>query len=152
MNKKNLIVMAIALAMVITTAIVVGAGYDPGSAEDPIVTKSYVDSKIAEALEGISGSGGQGGSEGGLAFTPIKVDKSKQLIGGEGTELILRSGKAKAVAAGKDGLSDVTIGQDITAGKDISQNHLLLVPRDDGRGIEAVTDIWVMVKGPYTVN
>lgn len=147
MNKKNLIVLAIALALTVTTAVVVGATYEPGSAEDPLVTKSYVDEKIAEALAGGSGSGGGGG-----VFTPVKIDKSKKLLGGEGTELILRSGKAKAVASGTDGLSDVTLGQDISAGKDVSQNHLLLIPRDDGRGIEASTDIWVMVKGSYTIK
>lgn len=151
MNKKNMLVLVIALALVVTTAVAVGAGYEPGSAEDPIVTKSYVDSKIAEVLDKISESGSGTGTGSGEAFTPVKIDSGKKLIGGEGTELILRSGKAKAVAQ-QDGLSDVTVGQDIGAGKEISKNHLLLVPRDDGRGIEAATEIWVLVKGAYTVK
>ena len=147
MKKKNLIVLAIAIALVVTTAIAVGAGYEPGSAEDPIVTKSYVDEKIAEALAGAGGTGG-----GGASFTPVNIGPGKKMIGGEGTEIILRSGKAKAVATGSDGLSDVTIGSDIKSGNSVSQNHLLLIPRDDGRGIEASSDIWVLVKGTYTIK
>ena len=147
MNKKNLIVLVLALVLVVSTAVVVGSGYEPGSSEDPIVSKSYVDSKIAEALAGLDGGGAGGGT-----FTPINIGPGKKMIGGEGTELILRSGRAKAVATGSDGLSDVTVASDVKAGNNIVQNHLLLIPRDDGRGIEAITDIWVMVKGPYTVK
>lgn len=146
MKKKNLIVLAVALALVFTTAVVIGSGYEPGSAEDPIVTKSYVDDKIAGLLASL------GGEEGGGSFTPVNIGPGKKMIGGEGTEIILRSGRARAVAKGTDGLSDVTIGSDIAGGKDVSKNHLLLIPRADGRGIEAVTDIWVMVKGVYTVE
>jgi len=41
---------------------------------------------------------------------------------------------------------------DLMTGSQVVTNHLLLVPRNDGRGITAVTDIWVMVRGTYTVQ
>jgi hypothetical protein len=57
-----------------------------------------------------------------------------------------------AVAKGADGLSDLTAGKDLAATFALSKNHLMLVPRNDGRGISAATDIWVMVKGTYSIE
>ena len=49
-------------------------------------------------------------------------------------------------------IADLTGGADLMTGASVELNHLLLVPRNDGRGITAVTDIWVMVRGEYNVN
>ncbi len=143
MNKTNFVVLIVALALIITTAVAGAADYEPGSPEDPVVTKSYVDAQIA-AIKGAEGSA--------TVFVPVFVEAGKTLIGGAGTELILRSGGALAVAKGEDGLSDVTEGKDLKATFAVTRNHLLLIPRDDGRGISAATDIWVMVKGTYTIR
>ncbi len=143
MNKVNFKLLVVVLALIVTTAAVGAASYEPGSSEDPLVSKSYVDSQIA-ALKG-----GEGSSS---VFSPVFVEAGRRLIGYEGTELILRSGGALAVAKGQDGLSDVTEGKDLGGGFAVTRNHLLLVPRDDGRGISAATDIWVMVKGGYTIE
>ena len=71
----------------------------------------------------------------------------------EGTELILRSGEATAVGnIDGDGVSDVTLGVDLKMGEKINRNHLLIVPRKDGRGIVAKTDSWIMVKGKYEIK
>ncbi|MGI6734558.1 MAG: hypothetical protein ACOX4J_10425 [Anaerovoracaceae bacterium] len=143
MNKANVTVMIVALALIVTTVAVGAAGYEPGSAEDPVVTKSYVDAQIA-SLKGTGGSS--------AVFQPVFVEAGKKLIGGEGTEIILRSGSALAVASGQDGLSDVTEGKDLKGGFAVTRNHLLLIPRADGRGISAAEDIWVMVKGTYSIE
>ena len=110
----------------------------PGSESDPVVTKSYVDQKLAGA--------------GGGAFTPVQVTAGQSVIGGEGTEIILRSGEAAVIADGANGISDLTQGQDLKGGTPVRENHLLLVPRSDGRGITAVTDILVMLRGSYTLR
>ncbi|NLT47887.1 MAG: hypothetical protein GXX92_05675 [Clostridiales bacterium] len=144
MNKANVTVLIVAIALIVTTVAVGAAGYEPGSPEDPVVTKSYVDAQIA-ALKG-------GGQASASVFQPVFVEKGKNLIGGEGTELILRSGGALAIAKGQDGLSDVTEGKDLAGTLAVTRNHLLLIPRADGRGIYAATDIWVMVKGTYTIE
>lgn len=135
------------LALVVVMVLAAGAAAfaaDPGSAEDPVVTKSYVDAQIAAALEELGGSG--------AVFTAVNVTAGSSLIGGGGTELVLRSGEATAIDNGIDGVSDLTGAKDLKGDAPITTNHLLLVPRDDGRGIKAVTDIWVMVKGTYTIN
>ena len=100
MKKTKFIIAAIvALALIAATAAVGAASYEPGSSEDPIVTKSYVDSQI-EALKKSGGST--------VVFEPVSVAEGKSLIGGTGTELILRSGGALAIAKGQDGIPDVT--------------------------------------------
>ncbi|MBE6034225.1 MAG: hypothetical protein E7222_05935 [Clostridiales bacterium] len=131
--KKSIIVSIVTiLVMVLGISIVMAATDQPGSESDPVVTKSYVDSKTS--------------------FSPISLTAGQKLIGGEGTEIILRSGEATAIDNGANGISDLTVGMDLMTGSQVVTNHLLLVPRNDGRGITAVTDIWVMVRGTYTVQ
>lgn len=85
-------------------------------------------------------------------FSPVEVKAGQQLIGGEGTEIILRSGQAKAIAFKNASIADVTTGRDLQDGGALLYNHLLFISRDDGRGFNATTDVWVLVKGPYTIK
>lgn len=148
MNKK-LVTGALALLIVAATMLggagIFGAESGAGTAADPVVTKSYVDAKIAE----IQSSSGSGES---VTFDPVFVGAGKKVLGGGGSELILRSGSATAVDNGVNGVSDLTDGKDLKGGSTVQKNHLLLVPRDDGRGILALTDTWVMIKGPYVIK
>ncbi len=76
--KKSIIVSIVTiLVMVLGISIVMAATDQPGSESDPVVTKSYVDSKTS--------------------FSPISLTAGQKLIGGEGTEIILRSGEATAI-------------------------------------------------------
>ncbi len=111
----------------------------PGSESDPLVTKSYVDAKIASSMP-----------ESGLAV--VEVPAGYSLIGSAGAEIILRGGTAKAIDSQLGGLSDVTSGADLRSGQNIPANHLLIIPRDDGRGILAVNDVIVLVRGRYEVQ
>ncbi|MFV0516873.1 MAG: hypothetical protein ACK5MV_05715 [Aminipila sp.] len=131
--KKSLIISIVTiLVMVLGISIVAAATDQPGSENDPVVTKSYVDSRTS--------------------YSPISLTAGQKLIGGEGCEIILRSGEATAIDNGANGISDLTAGIDLMTGSSVGANHLLLVPRNDGRGITAVTDIWVMVRGTYTIK
>lgn len=143
MNKRKITLLIVLIALVATTIVVGAETYDPGSEDDPVVTKSYVDSQIAEIKSSETATS---------VFEPVFVESGKKLIGGAGTEIILRSGGALAIDNGQDGLSDVTGAKDLAGGFAVTKNHLLLVPRDDGRGISAETDIWVMVKGTYNIE
>jgi len=104
----------------------------PGSPDDPVVTKSYVDSKLAYAV--------------------LHLQQGQRLIGGEGTEIIVRSGEVTAIDNGKDGISDITGGSDLKSGVICKANHLILVPRSDGRGITAASEAYIMIRGTYTLN
>ncbi|WP_145406961.1 hypothetical protein [Paenibacillus xylanexedens] len=160
----------------------IGAGTSqPGTADDPVVTKSYVDQQIQKALGGgaSTGSGnssgtnsgstgtGNSGSTGGDTSLPplasgasdtveiVTVKPGQQLIGESGAEFIVRSGKAVIVSEGTNGVADLTDGIDLTNGQAAPTNHLLSFPRE-GRGI-AVLDgnkysLTVMVRGGYTLK
>ena len=107
MKRKWISVIVCAVMIVSLTAAVYAAGA-AGSEDDPVVTKSYVDAKIAELQNGSQGSGGETD-----VFHAVNIPAGKKLIGGEGTELILRSGSATALDNGADGVSDLTGGTDL---------------------------------------
>lgn len=88
-------------------------------------------------------------------FVPVELAKGQTLITGDSGEIILRGGKATAIGGAGGGLSDITsgTGADVNSGQNVPLNHLLLISRDDGRGLKVVSDkAWVLVKGPYTIN
>jgi outer membrane murein-binding lipoprotein Lpp len=145
----------------------------PGSAADPVVSKSYMDAQVEILSTQISDMQAQidklqaAVSEGsGTPSTPetpqttvdapkfevVKVDAGKSIIGGASTEIVLRSGTATAIAGASGGVSDLTEGVDLATGTAVSKNHLLVIPVDDGRGIQCTSLCYVMVKGDYTMK
>lgn len=144
---KNKWLPMLVVGMVLTTVIGVsgafGAESGAGTAADPVVTKSYVDQLFASVAEGTTASN---------VFEVVEVQAGSKLLGGGGTEMILRGGKATAIDNGKDGISDLTAGKDLKMNTTIALNHLLLIPKNDGRGIACSVKSWVMVKGAYTIQ
>lgn len=137
--KKKVFIAVLTLAMLIGTfSIAIGT-------DDPLITESYLKNVfLKEVKEYIA--------ESPSTFNVVSVKKNQNFIGNSGCEFILRQGKATVVAAELGGLSDVTAGYDITSGVDVPPNHLLIVPRDDGRGFKATSDVVIMVKGSYTIK
>ncbi len=136
---------------------VTGSGAEPGTEANPLVSKDYVDARIDELLRQIQAIQ-QGGNGGNALFQVVELSSGQQLIAGASTEIIVRSGTATAISGiNGDGLSDLTT-DDITkgnlvTGQVIPPNHLILVARDDGRGLKAVSDkVFLLVKGPYTIK
>lgn len=137
----------------------------PGSPQDPLVTKSYVDSAIQAAMaqlqqslsqlvsqdvQQLVGSSGQG--QGSTSFQVVTVAAGSTIIGDASTELIVRAGVATAVVSAAGGVSDLTGGRDLAKGAVAPPNHLLLIPRTDGRGLHAKTTLIVLVSGAYTIS
>ena len=131
--KKRLIFLL--MAVVVLFAAVVYAA-QPGTQEDPLVTKSYLENIIAQETQ----------------FKVVDVQAGKTIIGAAGTEMILRMGTCTVVGTQSGGVSDVTMGYDLADGTSVQGNHLLVVPRDDGRGIKTHTYTLVMIKGKYTIK
>src|SRR5690606_26078088 len=120
----------------------------PGTANDPIVTKSYVDEAVSKIVsEQLAAQ-----SDTGLKLIVVELMPDQKLFGGEGAEFIVRTGKAVAFSADASGIPDLTGAKDLTAGMAIPLNHLLLFPRE-GRGIELApkekNSAIVMVRGAY---
>lgn len=146
-----------------------GASVTPGSSEDPVVTKSYVDQAIQQALKGGGGasttpsvpttptaptSGGNAGTTSdGVEIVTVKPGQI--LIAGAGAEFVVRAGKAVIYSSDSNGVADLTDGVDIKNGGAVANNHLLSFPRE-GRGIQVLEgntySLTVMVRGAYSVR
>jgi len=126
----------------------------PGSVEDPVVTKSYVDEQLAKLGGGTPG-GGTTTPVADTALEVVTVPAGKTLMAGQGTEVIVRVGKAIAYSSDASGIADLTGGTDLTKGKAVPTNHLLLFPRE-GRGIlpdpNQKNGLTVLVKGKYSLQ
>lgn len=131
--KKRLLTVMGALFVIF----VVGAyAAEPGTQEDPLITKSYIDSVVYPSLK----------------FNVVDVPAGKTLVCSSGTEIILRMGSCVVKGSQKGGLSDVTMGFDLADGVAVQGNHLLITPLDDGRGVKTSTDCIFMIKGNYSVQ
>ncbi|QNR67130.1 hypothetical protein IAQ67_25800 [Paenibacillus peoriae] len=136
----------------------------PGTADDPVVTKSYVDQKIAQAIKGgapasntsskttssttpttnaTSNTTASGASGAGKTYTPeqtealkvVDVKPGQKLIAKAGSEFILRNGYAVVYSMDASGAIDITSGTEIVHNQTVEKNHLLSFPRE-GRGIQ----------------
>lgn len=137
----------------------------PGTADDPVVTKSYVDQKIAQAIKG----GGTASSTSSKTTSPtapatnstasnttssgtsnaaksstveqtealkvVDVKPGQKLIANAGAEFILRNGNAVVYSMDASGAIDITSGTEIVHNQAVEKNHLLSFPRE-GRGIQ----------------
>ena len=123
--------MAIILAL-LGIAVAVSYAAQPGTQEDPLVTKSYLEQMTR--------------------FRVVEVPAGKSVLGEAGTEMILRQGNCTIIGSAKGGVSDVTMGYDLANGIQVQGNHLLIVPVNDGRGVKATTNCLIMIKGGYEIR
>lgn len=139
--KLQKIIFALVFGAVFTVLL---AAADPGSADDPLISRSYIDSVLMpQVKEAISQSS---------SFEVVSLPGGKTLICDAGCELIIRMGSALIVSTPKGGIADVTGGSDLPNGVSAPSNHLLIAPMGDGRGIAAKNDMLVMVKGGYKIQ
>ncbi len=85
-------------------------------------------------------------------FSLVSLSNGDKLIAGGGTEIVLRMGSAVVIGSERGGLANVTEAVDITHGEAVPPNSLLIVPLSDGRGIAALSDVLVLVKGKYEIQ
>lgn len=180
--KKKLITVLICVIVCIALAITVFAA-QVGSAEDPLVSKSYVDDKISQVLEVLGNNSNSssasisqeerdklkaeiiaelGASKEDLtggsvpvennSYVPVYVKVGQTILGGEGTEMILRSGKAEIYITGVAGIVNATTGKEMTNGSKASWNNIMIIPRNDGRGFKVTEAAWFLVKGDYEIK
>lgn len=178
-RKVHIILILVIVLSFLAVPIVQAVTAEPGSDGDPLVTKSYVDEEIdtleakvddltntvseltdtinelTEKIESLENKKTQD-SSGGSKFEVIRLTQGQQLIAGASAEIIVRYGKAVAISGENgDGLSDVTSdkGGDLLTGDEIPINHLLIVSRDDGRGLKAVgKEVYLLFKGDYAIK
>ena len=161
---KRAAVLTFAFLMLLSLPVTLSAG-GAGSSEDPLVTLSYINGTFrrdlkAELLTEIGA--GTAETESGASASGYKVErltKGQSLRAKDSCEIILRSGGATVFVESEEnrtagiGLSDVTGGAELTDGTSVPKQHLLIVPRGDGRGVTAETDeAYFMVRGEYEIT
>ena len=146
---------------IIFTAVIYAA---PGDSNDPIVVLSYLNDRIKalindykledivnlqKKVDDLAKTGGSGGSTATLEVVEIRA--GEKLIAGAGAELILRGGKAFVIGSEMGGIANVTSGKDFVSGMEFVANHLMIVPRGDGRGAYTNDYAIFMVRGTYEI-
>lgn len=157
--KKRKFLWLCVLAAVLIVCFAAVASAVPGDNSDPVVTKSYID-RVVEDLKAYVDSKSGSSQEtttpetAGVSSTyqVLNVSKGQKITMGESTEFILRAGSGVVFAGTQGGISDVTGGEDLHSGEQVPQNHLLIVPRSDGRGFTAKTDAVLMLRGSYQIQ
>ena len=149
--KKSMIAIGAAAILMTSTAVF----SEPGSESDPLVTLSYVNKSIEQVKKYVDerfSLMGTGAGSNSRELEVVELSKGQFLIAHGGTEIILRGGKATAIASDLGGLTDVTEGVDLAHDTPIPSNHLLIIPRNDGRGAYCTTDAFFMVRGGYEIR
>jgi hypothetical protein len=132
-------ILGILISVIIIIGITVFAAGD-----DPLVSLSYLNDIFMPKVEKQISEN--------TVFSVVDLKTGDKFIGGTGCEFILRSGKATAIISQNGGIPDTTGGIDLKQKDAIPQNHLLIIPRDDGRGFISTSNIVIMVRGKYTIT
>lgn len=150
---KKIILVIASISIVLGTGVVFS---EPGSENDPLVSLSYLDKRMAQLKDYIDGKlheiGNKSEKSTSNDLEVVEISSGQSIIGKGGTEIILRGGKAKVIAGELGGLSDITDGKDLGMDKPVPPDHLLIVPRDDERGVYATTDAIFLVRGEYEIK
>ncbi|HEY8500164.1 MAG TPA: hypothetical protein VIL89_06060 [Clostridia bacterium] len=86
-------------------------------------------------------------------FTVVEAAKGQKVLLGAGAEVIVRSGETLAISGEFGGLADVTAAKDLTSGMQVTNQHLLISSRKDGRGLQVVSDMaFLLIRGGYTIE
>lgn len=156
---KKILIFAVILSLALTTVIFAA----PGDSNDPIVVLSYLNDRINSLIKDFNLGDikvmkeqvdklSKGGSTGTQALEVVEIRDGERLIAGAGTELILRGGKATVIGNQfGEGLSNITQGKNFGPGIQAVPDNLMIVPRDDGRGVYADTYAIFMVRGTYQI-
>ena len=110
----------------------------PGSAGDPLITRSYLEERLSQIQKGEAAS-----------FQKITLRQGEELSLYTGSEMMLYDGSA--LVKGADGLVNLTTGELFKKGNSTVRYHLYFSPAN-GSGIQADGDVTVYVRGNYQKN
>ena len=87
-------------------------------------------------------------------YEVIEVMFGSKVIAKSPCDIMLSSGTAVAVSQyDSQGLSDYTVGAEVMNGESITINHMMLIPRGDGRGILITSaNAFIMIRGEYAIE
>ena len=165
MKKWKIALAAACVCFLFTAAYAANAG----GANDPLVTKSYLDGPFLEQVrslvdetvdarkeeleEALAKAPEQGGGTAdGNVFTVVTLSRGQTLVGDVGCEVMLRIGTASCGTTDSVGLIDTTAGTNLGNGGALVTNHLYMVTIST-RSVTATSDtVKVLARGPYTIR
>ncbi|MBR3641277.1 MAG: hypothetical protein IKN53_04530 [Oscillibacter sp.] len=165
MKNRPLARLLILLAVSLLAHTTVSLAVEPGTADDPLVTLSYlndtflgqlmarVDQKIgernAQIAKELAGESADGGES--ATFTVVTLSKGQTLTGEIGCEVMLRVGSATCVSPSNPGLIDETSGSTLANGGALTANHLYMMTIE-GRGVKAGADtVKLLARGAWKI-
>lgn len=133
-----MILMIAVLAVTFRAGVAIGAQNGvPGSVSDPLITKSYLDARLAQLEKGNAGNIVSQG------MTKLTLSKGDIVSGGEGTMFVLISGSASASGSS---MVNITGGEGLSDGMTISKYNTYLSTDSTG-AIRAESSAVVFVSG-----
>ncbi len=160
-KKAAVLTAAVLCAAAILSPVAAGAA-DYIAENDPFITLSYLQEVFAPSFSEqikaeIAGEAEEKPTETiSVGYEVIELSKGQILTSENGTvELIVRPGSSAVVISDipDNGLSDISEMKEITDGCEVGINHALIIPRNDGRGIEITSDkAYVLVRGDYKIS
>lgn len=126
--------------------------------EQQSALKAQVDAQIQELAEELRSQMNQPGAPGGSqpagegsVYAVVTVPTGQTLLGDIGCEVMLRVGSAVCVSDNEPGLIDMTEGGTLSSESELVKNHLYMMTID-GRGVRAVTETKLLVRGTYVIQ
>lgn len=126
------------------------SGSVPGSADDPVVTKSYVDAQLAL----IAKTPAPTASQVGYKVVELKQGQAVLAASDQGLEMIMRNGSNVAKSGTQGSVFDITSGADLNNGSALQLNHLIILARNDGRAVQitGTGTTYALIRGAYTIQ
>ena len=132
-----------------------------GSADDPLITKSYLDGPFLEQVRSLVDQAVDGRKAeledvldqgGGNVFKVVTLSQGQILEGDVGCEVMLRIGTAKCGSPDSVGLIDTTDGTVLGDGEALVTNHLYMVTISTRTVTATSGTVKVLARGPYTIS
>ena len=167
-RNKKLRIAAVAAAVLAAGVMTVYAAYD--SSRDPLVSLSYLNevfkpevkaelktelyNQLAEDYSATIDALQKQIDVLSNEYDVVNMTNGQRLTADASCEIVLLSGNASVrCSAASEGIIDCTDGFILYEGQMVEENHKLLVPDNgDGRGLTALSDAKLLVKGGYTLG
>ena len=158
--KNNLKLITIAVSAVISVAAAGIAFATEFGADDPLISKSYLDNvfytQVTEYIDAKIASipTSAPAAAASTEYQVITLTKGQTLYARSSMEFILRPGSQATVVSPLEtnGIANVSTSIELYNGHEVPINNYCIIPRADGRGILCTSDVaYVMVRGAYEI-
>lgn len=179
MKKNKWPVRVASACLVVLTLGGVALATSQGTQSDPLVSLSYLtdvltpsvlsdvdatvalrESELVSQLESVKNAytqevegilSGSQSSSSAASYQVVSLSAGQKVTGSVGSEFLLRGGTGTCIADSTPGMINMTTGGTLSNGGSLVENNLYL-STVDGRGVQAVTDVVLLVRGSYTIS